>query len=427
MGCNERRVEMSLEGDGVRQVAVSRFEFELTAQDQEQLRWYLEDFLEYPFDPASAIAAEVERRMTALGTELFDKVFGSTDGRDLWAMVRGRLEDTRVEIAAEIRETVELPWELLRDSRTDAPLALRADSFVHVHHQPARPLPLPSPEETELRVLLVISRPAGSRDVPFRSVARHLSRLSEDARYPFTLDVLRPPTFAKPSQILHDKARQGRPYHVVHFDGHGIYADLSTRDHQDRVGDPLRYGMLSPLRPGSHGYLLFEDPTAEANLQLVDGPATLMTSRSACSTTRGQSPTANAQATATSPAWSARTSPSSWPTLDASATPVCMRSQPSAISSRMDRARSPTSRKFAGSSRGSAPASSRHRSIPAGGAIHNPDLTICGQPRCLWITPHQTAHWSNACAKLSEVAGSLRSWTNGGGPGCGRGSLSGAG
>lgn len=273
MGGAQRRVEVSLEGDGVRRVAVSRFEFELSAQDQERVRWYLEDFLEHPFDPATAVAAGVERRMAAVGAELFDKVFGSDDGRDLWAALRGRLEETRVEIAAEVRDAAELPWELLRDPRTDVPLALRADSFVHIHHQPARPLRLPSPEETELRVLLVICRPAGGRDVPFRSVARHLARLGADARHPFTLDVLRPPTFAKLSEVLHDRARQGRPYHVVHFDGHGIHADLSAAEHRDRAADPLRYGVLSPLRPGPHGYLLFEDPTTEENLQLVDGPA----------------------------------------------------------------------------------------------------------------------------------------------------------
>lgn len=102
----------------------------------------------------------------ALGVELFEKVFGSNGGRDLWATLRGRLEDTRVEIAAEVGDAVELPWELLRDPCTDVPVALLVASFVHVHHQPARPFSVPRSDERRLRVLLVICRPAGRADVP---------------------------------------------------------------------------------------------------------------------------------------------------------------------------------------------------------------------------------------------------------------------
>jgi tetratricopeptide (TPR) repeat protein len=36
---------------------------------------------------------------------------------------------------------------------------------------------------------------------------------------------------------------------------------------------PLRYSVLSPLRSGDHGYLVFEDPDSQANEQFVDGPA----------------------------------------------------------------------------------------------------------------------------------------------------------
>ena len=44
---------------------------------REDLRWYLEDYLQYPHDPAPNIAARIEHRMTKLGTELFEKVFQS--------------------------------------------------------------------------------------------------------------------------------------------------------------------------------------------------------------------------------------------------------------------------------------------------------------------------------------------------------------
>ncbi|MGH8898123.1 MAG: hypothetical protein ACRDZ4_14175 [Egibacteraceae bacterium] len=46
------RVELALEGDGARRVAVARFSWELAPQDREDIRWYLEDYLQYPIEPA---------------------------------------------------------------------------------------------------------------------------------------------------------------------------------------------------------------------------------------------------------------------------------------------------------------------------------------------------------------------------------------
>src|SRR5262249_10179477 len=77
------------------------------------------------------------------------------------------------------------------------------------------------------------------------------------------------------------------PYHVVHFDGHGTWLDLTGSGLKptgagtggggpgDGVGlSPLMYGVsvAGPVRPGQHGYLLFEDPTSNKNQCLVDGP-----------------------------------------------------------------------------------------------------------------------------------------------------------
>jgi hypothetical protein len=39
------------------------FSFALSPQDREDIRWYLEDYLEFAEDPAPRIAARVERRM----------------------------------------------------------------------------------------------------------------------------------------------------------------------------------------------------------------------------------------------------------------------------------------------------------------------------------------------------------------------------
>lgn len=93
------RVEITLEGDGARRTAESTFAFSLSPQDEEDLRWYLEEFLQYPQEPAPSIARRVEGRMAEVGNELFRAVFqASDDARDLWAELRKRLPQTRIEI-----------------------------------------------------------------------------------------------------------------------------------------------------------------------------------------------------------------------------------------------------------------------------------------------------------------------------------------
>ena len=73
----------------------------------------------------------------------------------------------------------------------------------------------------KLRVLMVISRPAGSQDVGYQMVARPLLERLEAVRGDVHLPVLRPPTFDALTRTLALAASRGDPFHVVHFDGHG--------------------------------------------------------------------------------------------------------------------------------------------------------------------------------------------------------------
>jgi tetratricopeptide (TPR) repeat protein len=270
-------VQAELDEAGVRQTATAEFDFAVDPVDAEGIRWYLEDFLEYPVDPAPVIAARVEQRLTQIGSELFERIFGTRDAQRLWDRAQQRLEQVRVEVAGDPTQGAGLPWELLRDPVTDVAVALRAASFVRIHSQPARPVQLPELSSGDhLRVLLVICRPAGREDVPFRSVASHLVRSDAQTALPgLELDVLRPPTFGQLSRVLHAAAARGQPYHVVHFDGHGIYIELTSPNNHN--GGPVevsahRYATVAPPRPGQHGYLVFEKPSETSNQELVDGP-----------------------------------------------------------------------------------------------------------------------------------------------------------
>jgi tetratricopeptide (TPR) repeat protein len=264
-----------LEGAGAPQAAEVRVGEVLSARDREDVRWYLEDYLQYPVDPAPEIAGRVEGRLAELGAGLFREVFeGDRDAIRLWDAVAGDLAGTRVEVDGGV-EAGAVPWELLRDPVTDGVLALRAGAFVRT--LPGAGPPPPVPEATGgLRVLLVICRPGGRLDVPFRSVASHLVRLSRGAREAFDLDVLRPPSFAALARVLGEARERGEPYHVVHFDGHGAWLDAEQATAAEAGGEFANknvFSLVSPPRPGSHGYLVFEDPGVGGGRQLVDGPA----------------------------------------------------------------------------------------------------------------------------------------------------------
>jgi tetratricopeptide (TPR) repeat protein len=283
------------DGRAAPRIAVAEFGDPPDAGDGERIRWYLEEYAEFPADPAPALAAAAEARLALTGEELFGQVF-SGDAAGIWERARDRLSEVRVEVDTDPGAGPGLAWELLRDPGRDQAVALGAGAFVRTHLRAAGHPDLPEPAGDRLRVLLVICRPGGRADVPFRSVASRLVRGGAEQMEGLDLDVLRPATFARLAEALHAAHDAKRPYHVVHFDGHGTFLDLADLgigpagpsaeaastgggggDGQRGRGvalSPDRYGVsvAGPVRAGQHGYLLFEDPDSQENQQLVDGP-----------------------------------------------------------------------------------------------------------------------------------------------------------
>ncbi len=73
--------------------ATAEFDFEWSAQDQEDLRWYLEDYLTYPIDPAPQIATRIETRISKVGDDLFTGMFrSSAEAAGLWKHAVKQLE-----------------------------------------------------------------------------------------------------------------------------------------------------------------------------------------------------------------------------------------------------------------------------------------------------------------------------------------------
>ena len=257
-------VELEWLAGDARQTASATVDVALSDQDQDDIRWYVEEYPEYPFAPHPERAARVEARMREIGHELFRKLFGAnTRTFAIWVSARGQEDDLRVEIETDAEGATALPWELLRDPDTDTVLALHARSFVRAAPETPRPA-LALERQPVIRILLVICRPAGGADVPFRSVASRLIKgLSEEARQVFRLDVLRPPTFAQLARVLQDAKARGEPYHVVHFDGHGVYGQP----------DPAVVDMsqLKYRAAGPQGFLVFESALAGERRELIHG------------------------------------------------------------------------------------------------------------------------------------------------------------
>jgi len=267
---NRYRVDVSAEVPNFQPPSFSRdIEFVLSPQEGERIRWYLEDFLQFDEEPAPTIARRVEALMVERGEALFRSIFeGSYQGNQLWTQLEPHLSSTRIEITTGIAEATAIPWELIRNPHTKTNLALSAEAFVRTQ-QGGQLAVSPQAEAEKVRILLVICRPKGGEDVPFRSVAgRLVTRLREGDREAFQLDVLRPPTYEQLAKTLELAKDRGKPYHIVHFDGHGTYADPKSLGD---AGKALGGLTLKGDATGPQGFLLFEDPDSKTKQEFVDG------------------------------------------------------------------------------------------------------------------------------------------------------------
>src|SRR5437868_5333853 len=71
--------------------------FALTEQEQEDIRWYLEDYLQRADTTEAVTIAQIEERMKTRGEELYTKVLAANgDTQALWFSIRDDLADLRV-------------------------------------------------------------------------------------------------------------------------------------------------------------------------------------------------------------------------------------------------------------------------------------------------------------------------------------------
>ena len=133
-----------------------------------ELRWYLEQFLDYPFHPETDHADHVLDALRAWGTQAFNALFDRRDAGD-WLghsnILQVRADDPRV---------LSWPWEALYDPQAGAYLA-------HQRRLERRLNRLPDPRATgdlpndRVNILMVVCRPSSTMCATVPSPARSLS------------------------------------------------------------------------------------------------------------------------------------------------------------------------------------------------------------------------------------------------------------
>lgn len=201
-------------------VAPRPFEAPLSHGELEDLRWYLEDYLTAPFAVYEERGSAIQGRIEGWGTQLFEALFGQgRPGREAYLRARSFAGGWSLWMESGSPAFLALPWELMRDPTLPAPLALD----VPVNRTIDTLSAAVSASSQDLRVLMVIARPDGVDDAGFRVIARSLVERLPAVSGRVTVDVARPPTLDELRRRMEEAQQEGRPYQVVHFDGHGTY------------------------------------------------------------------------------------------------------------------------------------------------------------------------------------------------------------
>ncbi|WP_334788464.1 CHAT domain-containing protein [Nostoc sp.] len=198
-----------------------RFQQPFDEEKAAELRWYLEDYLKFPYGIFPDNAVKIEQKLQHWGQQLFELVFRSTEkGREFFQeATREGLDNCELGIISDNAEVLNLPWELLYSPDYQFLAPSLAGMYRSLSSQGVK-APLPLMPNDQLNILLVIARPDDEQDVGFKTIARPLLAALQPIRQRVNLKVLRPPSLKAFEAEL--QANKGF-YHIVHFDGHGNF------------------------------------------------------------------------------------------------------------------------------------------------------------------------------------------------------------
>lgn len=247
-GMAQAKLEFHPAGGGDAMESAS-FEFisPLGPIEADRLKWYIEEFPRYPFlERILERAAEVEKQIPGWGKSLLDVLTTQADTRDVlkaWINSSGerrfsvKMDVAALRIGADNNSPdpdrlaaleasgilLSTPWEILHDGKR---FLFQGQNPIRVRRRlPFREQRDAMPLHEVLRILLVAPRPddklAGYIDhrLATRALLEATDALGERAE----LHILETPTFAGLCEKIRAATTIGKPFSVVHFDGHGVF------------------------------------------------------------------------------------------------------------------------------------------------------------------------------------------------------------
>jgi CHAT domain/AAA domain len=258
-------IMLSTDAHGIKHIG-DLLQNQLQEEEEERLRWYLEEYWKWPYEQFRTRAEEVEALLPEIGQRLYQALFGSAGAQQVlqpWRLQPGK--DRQISIVSDIPRVLSLPWELLHDEQGF--LALRTQHPVSIMRRlTLKELPaLPTPFTPPLRILLVTARPDDAGFVDPRGIARELlEEITPQVKAgTIALEFLRPPTLPALRQRLSD--RQRPPIQVLHFDGHGAFGSVQMPQ------DGLRL-----VSRGPRGLLAFENEEGKQELVAAEDLAQVL-------------------------------------------------------------------------------------------------------------------------------------------------------
>ena len=213
--------------------------------EADDLRWYLEEYIQLPGAGDHVKARNLEARLGDWGRRLFEAAFGTVEGTNVYRNLMDAVRDDQpglITLGATDPDVLVQPWEMMRD--TKGVLALRGVTLRR-QLQGAKPaarfnFTLP------LRILLIVSRPVDVGFIDPRNSIPPVLDACDALGGQVEVEFCDPPTLPQLEKMISQARKEKRPYHLIHFDGHGTY-----------------------LPKTGVGALVFED--AEAKTDLVPG------------------------------------------------------------------------------------------------------------------------------------------------------------
>jgi len=187
--------------------------------DYEDLRWYLEDYMDLPDGGAVVRAQRIEKNLGIWGRKLHDALFTAPESRALLSELLAGPEPRELTLATRDPDLLRLPWELMADDAGSLAqrVSVRRQLEAPEKKTTARPAQLP------LRILYIVSRPTDAGFIDPRFTAKALLDALDPLGANVRVDFCRPPTLARMEEMLRDGQEAGEPYGLVHFDGHGTF------------------------------------------------------------------------------------------------------------------------------------------------------------------------------------------------------------